>query len=268
MTANERVKELRKAQGLTLEQFGNRLGIGRSTISAIETGQRSLTRQNLLSICREFSVREEWLRDGEGPMEQQSSTVNIADLVARCGLDGEEKAVITQMLVKYFELQPETRWDIMRVFLNGLKSGTYSDPDVQHSEPEQAASTTVVFFPLLLSRQPASAGRGAYLGPEEFTTVYVQKNSLTERASFAVPVSGNSMEPQFHDGDILLVEGADDIEVGEIGIFTLDGDGFVKQRGEGELISLNPEYETISMNDSIWCNGRVIGTLPKEWIQQ
>lgn len=268
MTENERVKQVRKAKSLTMREFGQRLGLGSSTISDIENGRRNLTTQNRISICREFNVREEWLRMGEGDMTAQADTVSLDELVTRCGLDGEEKAVVTQMLVKYFELQADTRRDIMSIFLRGLKAGAFPAAENQRG-PRSAPtdSAVVAFLPIQLSRQPTSAGTGAYLGPEEFKTVYVQKNSLTERTSFAVPVSGNSMEPRFKDGDILLVEGADDISVGEIGIFTMDGDGYVKQRGENELISLNPAYDPIPMNDSIWCNGRVIGTLPKDWMQ-
>ena len=64
----ERIKELRKSLGLTLEEFGKKLGVGKSAISNIENGSRNLTDQMALSIRREFNVREEWLRDGTGDM--------------------------------------------------------------------------------------------------------------------------------------------------------------------------------------------------------
>ena len=68
MTENERVREIRKAKGLTMRQFGEKIGVVGSTISDIENGRRSLNRQNLLAICREFNVNEDWLRTGEGSM--------------------------------------------------------------------------------------------------------------------------------------------------------------------------------------------------------
>ena len=74
------------------------------------------------------------------------------------------------------------------------------------------------------------------------------------------------MEPTYRDGDMLIVEKADELEVGEIGIFTLDGEGYVKMLGHGELISLNPEYNAIPMDESIMLNGRVIGILDPDWI--
>lgn len=116
MTENERVKELRKARGLTLEQFGARLGVGRSTVSAIETGQRSLTRQNLLSICREFGVREEWMRDGTEPMEVSQDSVSLDDLIKDAGLEGREADIIKQLVQIFCSLKPGTRRDILAHF--------------------------------------------------------------------------------------------------------------------------------------------------------
>lgn len=68
MTQNERVKEIRKMLGLTLEKFGERIGVTRGSMSNIENGNRNLTEQMTKSICREFSVDYMWLTTGEGEM--------------------------------------------------------------------------------------------------------------------------------------------------------------------------------------------------------
>lgn len=68
MTQNERVKEVRKTLGLTLEKFGDRLGIKKAAVSKIEKGENSLTDANIKAICREFSVDYMWLTTGEGEM--------------------------------------------------------------------------------------------------------------------------------------------------------------------------------------------------------
>ena len=60
----ERVRELRKSLNLTLEKFGSKLGVGKNAISRIETGKSNLTEQMFKSICREFNVNPEWLRNG------------------------------------------------------------------------------------------------------------------------------------------------------------------------------------------------------------
>ncbi len=68
MAQGERVKEVRSALGLTSEKFGEKLGVGKTAISGIETGRRNLTDQMAKAICREFNVNECWLRDGSGEM--------------------------------------------------------------------------------------------------------------------------------------------------------------------------------------------------------
>lgn len=67
MTIGERIKFLRKEKlNMTLEKFGDRLGVTDVAISRIETGKRNVTPQMCLSICREFNVNEDWLRTGSG----------------------------------------------------------------------------------------------------------------------------------------------------------------------------------------------------------
>ena len=68
MTENERVKEVRKTLNLTLEKFGERIGVTRGSMSNIENGNRNLTEQMAKSICREFGVDYMWLTTGEGEM--------------------------------------------------------------------------------------------------------------------------------------------------------------------------------------------------------
>lgn len=68
MTHGERIKDVRNSLGLTLEKFGEKLGVTKTAISRIEKGERSLTEQMTKSICREFGVDYIWLTTGEGEM--------------------------------------------------------------------------------------------------------------------------------------------------------------------------------------------------------
>ena len=72
MTQGERLKDVRNSLGLTLEKFGEKLGVTKTAISRIEKGERSLTEQMTKSICREFSVDYMWLTTGEGEMFVES----------------------------------------------------------------------------------------------------------------------------------------------------------------------------------------------------
>ena len=68
MTQGGRIKDVRNSLGLTLEKFGEKLGVTKTAISRLEKGERSLTEQMTKSICREFSVDYMWLTTGEGEM--------------------------------------------------------------------------------------------------------------------------------------------------------------------------------------------------------
>ena len=68
MTPGERIKEIRKTLGLTLEKFGERIGVTKTAISNIENGNRNVTEHMIKSICREFNVDYIWLTTGEGNM--------------------------------------------------------------------------------------------------------------------------------------------------------------------------------------------------------
>jgi len=108
---------------------------------------------------------------------------------------------------------------------------------------------------------PASAGSGVYLHDDVVEFVNVPLTDLSRRASYIIRVAGVSMEPTFNDGDRLYVEETDVIDLGEIGIFVIDGEGFVKQQGDGFLISLNPDSPDIRLfeHSDVRCWGLVLG---------
>ena len=107
-----------------------------------------------------------------------------------------------------------------------------------------------------------SAGKGYSLDDEDWEEINVVRTSESEQADFAVTVDGDSMLPDYKDGDIVLVKQQDTIELGQIGIFTMNNNqGFIKESGENCLISHNPDYDDIipTENDIIKCCGLVLG---------
>ena len=107
---------------------------------------------------------------------------------------------------------------------------------------------------------PVSAGTGNPLDEE-----YPEKVDLVEQppkgTDFIVRVAGDSMEPTYHDGDKLFVKEQPSIEIGEIGIFVVDGNAYVKELGVDRLISHNEKYSDIIINEYIRneCCGKVLG---------
>ena len=120
--------------------------------------------------------------------------------------------------------------------------------------------------PIKLYELPVSAGVGDYLESEKIDMINIPMTEKTAEADYALRISGNSMEPKYHDGDVLLVKETDGIEVGELGIFLLDGCGFFKVYGGDRLISLNPDYAPILLKEfsNVQFRGQVVGKLKRK----
>lgn len=116
-------------------------------------------------------------------------------------------------------------------------------------------------FYIDLCTLPASAGSGVQLDENYTEPMRIAHTALSERANYAVRVSGNSMEDKYFDGDIVLIETCPEIELGEIGLFTVNDQGYIKQRGENRLVSLNPAFPDVMIKegDVVYCRGRVLG---------
>ena len=111
MTQGERVKAIRKAKEMSMEQYGERIGnISKSTISNIENGNRNLTDLMLKSICSEFNVNEDWLRTGAGGPENMfiPEDMRYLNTVGRLGNEQNEfKKFCINMLMEL----PDKYWD-------------------------------------------------------------------------------------------------------------------------------------------------------------
>ncbi len=105
VTQGERVREIRKALDLTLERFGNRLGVGRGAISAIELGNRNLTEQMAKAICREYNVNYDYLMNGDGEMFDNLPETILDELCIRYDLSDFDRMLVEM----YVELPKELR---------------------------------------------------------------------------------------------------------------------------------------------------------------
>ena len=108
-----------------------------------------------------------------------------------------------------------------------------------------------------------SAGIGDMLDTDEWDTIDVPDSPEARKADFCLTIHGNSMEPVYYNGDIVLVKEQQSVEKGQIGIFIIEGCGYIKKFGGDRLISLNEEYDAIMFSeynpDDIRCSGLVIG---------
>lgn len=102
---NTRIKLLRTELNMSQEAFAKRLGVTGASISKIESGQRKLTGQMILLICREFNINETWLRYGEGEMYKSMFPSEISQLLSNYNLDELD----TKIIGEYLLLDPSQR---------------------------------------------------------------------------------------------------------------------------------------------------------------
>ena len=101
-------------------------------------------------------------------------------------------------------------------------------------QPQREAPSTIAYKEMPVSTLPVSAGPGAFLDEEQFEMIAFPEHTIPAGADFGVRISGDSMEPVYHHGQIVWVRQCDRVKVGDVGIFICDGEGYLKVYDEAE----------------------------------
>ncbi len=132
MTQGERVKEARKVLGLTLEKFGERVGVGKTAISNIENGNRNVTEQMAKAICREFNVDYFWLTEGSGEMfVDKDIDTQFMDLIDKA-MSGENEFI--RGVFKAFAKFGDAEWEMLEKFVRDVYENGISVQENKKSE--------------------------------------------------------------------------------------------------------------------------------------
>lgn len=247
MSFASRLKEQRLKMGLTQASLAEALGVTKSAIGNYETGLNSPKAEILFKVFEVLQCDANYLFQDEMAdiREEMASPDEMANLVK-----------------KYRRLDSLSQKIVLSIIEMELNRAPSSDTMETSRKDESIAGNCIL---LQLSEQPASAGTGIYLGPEAFRSIKVIENNKTRRAAFCVRVSGDSMEPIYADGDIVMVS-KEPVLQNDIALVTLDGCGYIKRMGEMYLISENKKYKPIPYDENVIVNGRVIGILQPEWV--
>lgn len=92
----------------------------------------------------------------------------------------------------------------------------------------------IEYIDMPVSSLAVSAGRGAFLDGDDFEMMSFPVSAVPEGADFGVRVSGDSMEPVYHHGQIVWVRRCESVAIGQVGVFVYDGEGYLKVYGEQE----------------------------------
>lgn len=231
----KRIRQARVAKNLKQDELAELIGAKYKSVSAWECGISKPDCLTLLRICKALNVAPDQILGY--PSEDLNSDEWSMIRKYRYIDDFGKQAVDAVLNVEYkraFDIKPKKQ----RVRL--LKLDYYSFP--------------------------ASAGNGNFLDTEMPEEIFVKETSEAENADFVIPIRGDSMEPTYHDGDKVFVEKRDTVEEGEIGIFIINGEAYIKELGNKCLISHNKAYRPIPLNptDSVYCCGKVLGVVEEK----
>ena len=117
MTQGERIKEVRKTLGLTLDKFGEKLGVKKAALSAIENGKRNLTEQMTISICREYKENYDYLTYGDGEMFEDLPETILDELCIEYDLDDDDRDILNFYLGLPVDARDAIKKQIKKIFV-------------------------------------------------------------------------------------------------------------------------------------------------------
>jgi len=278
LTYIDRIKKIKSERRITNDKLSEMTGIPLGTLSKILAGiSDSPKLSNMLAICRALDCSLDYIVSGV-PENDHNYTLSEGEIMLvehYRRLDSHAQELVALVLDKEYErVTAQSYAPATSTVGSSISAQPKFESPARNKKPEIKPSKssytrvsgglgkrTIALYDL-----PVSAGTGVYLFDSIATDIAIPDNGKTAEADYALRISGDSMEPKYHDRDVLLIQECEQVEPGELGIFVLDGEGYFKKFGGDCLISLNPFYAPIMLRDfnDIRCCGRVIGKLHKK----
>ena len=233
-----KIKEYRKLKGLTQKELAKSVGMGDTTIANYEKGFRTPKKNTLFKLAKVFNI-------------------SIDDLFPQQGnfINNENKTPIQFI---YDELNDHNKPKLLNYgnkLLSDQKAGVIVEDKITSIEEYRDRVD-----------KPApgkvSAGTGYWQEDDYDTMVSFYKDDIPDDDEYdtIAIVVGRSMEPRIKNGDFLFIKVTSQIEYGEIGVFQVNGENYVKQLKKDYLKSLNPDCDDIPLSeeDDIRTIGKVV----------
>ena len=251
MTVGEQIKKFRLEEKLSQKALGEKLGMSQQMIAQYENGERNPKLETLKRIAvvlnvslLDLGIITDELKQALTELNQQGvtqyihgATVEVSEIIN--SLENLNN-LGQQKILAYTK-------DLSRI------------PEYQKA-PASAPESKIIVLPYF--RAGVSAGSGIFiLGNEAEDEIELPDLPEYEAADFAIDVNGDSMEPDFSHDDIALVQQDAELFPGDIGVFVVNSNAFIKELGRNELISRNKDYKNIPIHegDNVVCMGKVIG---------
>ena len=228
----EKIKQYRLANGWTQQELGTKIGISKNAIGNYEKGFRSPKKNTMFDLANAFNV-------------------SIDDLFPPIQKDTPPTPSPIQSI--YDQLAPPRQGKVL----------TYAESQLKEQRNEEETkinevSEVIQLYSYDYYDHAASAGTGQYLND-----VRVERIELPVDidADFVIPIKGDSMEPDYHDGDLVFIQTSVELNDGVIGVFNYNGEAYIKQlvidKDQAYLHSLNPAYKDMPITPDT--DFRIIG---------
>lgn len=224
------LKNARESVNMKQSEVAKLIGCTSANISSWERGKSKIDIESLISLCGIYQI-------------------NFNDLLHN---------VQNQRFSEFANFEKE----IIKKYRTLDEYGKKAVDDLLDNEYERCQEEkkiNVIMLPM--SELKVSAGVGDWIEDNRYGTIEVVDTPKSRKADLVIEINGNSMEPTYHNGDNVLVRLQPSVEIGEVGVFVKDSEGYIKELGKNRLISHNKEYKDILLdeNSNIHCVGKVIG---------
>jgi len=223
-------------------------------------------------LAQALDVSEAWLMGFDVPMSRQK----VSDVV----LNDDQKE--NKILSIYKQLEAPRQRVVDNVALEQLAEQNAHLSEIavefEHDGVKQSIDKSVIDFVTyrnkkegilkFVSMAKTSAGSGVMLYDDsEMMEIMFPEEEVYDGSSAVtgVIVKGDSMEPKYHDGDLLWIDSRQLVDSGQIGVFVVEGESYVKKKGHNKLISLNSKYDDILIDEHTEFSivGKVVDFTPK-----
>lgn len=227
-----KIKEFRLKRNLTQKELAKLVNVGDTTIANYEKGFRSPKKDTMFDLANAFNVSIDDLFPPiqKGSSSNTSSIQTIYDQLA----PPRQKKVLTYAERQLYEQKSED------------------------NTKKNEVSEVIQLYSYDYYDHPASAGTGQYLNDVRVERIELP---VDVDADFVIPIKGDSMEPDYHDGDLVFIQTSVDLNDGVIGVFNYNGDAYIKQlvidKEQSYLHSLNPAYKDMPITPET--DFRIIG---------
>ena len=246
------IKEARERAGFSQRELAEIIGVAPNTFHGYESGKHAPTSHLIAKIAQACGTTVDYLLGiSNDPYGTHSATIR--------NFDPHPYSESALKIARDYDALDAQWQHIVGILFKAIATQAHKTQQVMINDDSK-----VIHLPEPI--QAASAGTGEFADDDTNEQVAVLYNKWTAKADYIMRVHGDSMEPQIHDGDRVLVREQPSVRLGETGVFIRGGDRFIKIYRGDHLESANPAYQDIGLDEDSRCIGKVIGVLNPDWV--